>query len=256
MREEVSAFLGQIPEWQNRTAGDLIPHFVYFLTVVKELEAATAAQIGQCFDDARLKSYSNIPAFLSRNATRKKGKRPLFIRTHAGYQLERVHEEDIGKTLQTEPARQEASQALTDLLKQLVDRDEKEFLQEAIDCYAVDARRAAIVMVWILTIHHLYKHILKKKLMEFNGALAKVTDRRVKVTVITSIDDFSDIPEAIFLDIARAAKIISNDVFKILGVKLGIRNSYAHPSAVLISQVKTTDFIIDLTQNVILKYKI
>ena len=117
-------------------------------------------------------------------------------------------------------------------------------------------RRASIVLVWILTIHHLYRYILNHKLNEFNGSLSKVTDKRIKVSVVNQIDDFSEIPESSFIEIARSAKIISNDVRKILDVKLGIRNSSAHPSSIMISQVKTTDFIIDLVQNVILKYKI
>ncbi len=256
MREELNAFLAQIPDWQNTSAGELIPYFVYFLTVVREQEAASIAQVRECFDLVRLKKYSNIPTYLSRNSTRKKGKRPVFIKMSSGYQLERVHEEELGKTLQSGPARTEATHALNNLLVQLVDRDEKTFLQEAIDCYAIDARRAAIVMIWILTVHHLYKYILKHKLPAFNTALANVKDKRVKIQKVTCVDDFSEIPESIFIQVSRSAKLISNDVRKILDVKLGIRNSYAHPSAVLISQVKTTDFIIDLIQNAIVKYKV
>lgn len=76
----------------------------------------------------------------------------------------------------------------------------------------------------------------------------------MKVTVIIKLDDFSDIPEGIFIELTRAAGIISNDVRKILDTKLGIRNTSAHPSGVKISQVKATEFIMDLVENVILKY--
>lgn len=41
---------------------------------------------------------------------------------------------------------------------------------------------------------------------------------------------------------------------KLLDNRLGIRNSAAHPSSVVISEVKTTDFIIDLVENVVAKY--
>jgi len=54
----------------------------------------------------------------------------------------------------------------------------------------------------------------------------------------------------------RAANIITNDVRKILDTKLGIRNTSAHPSSVVISDVKATDFILDLIQNVVLPFKI
>ena len=45
-----------------------------------------------------------------------------------------------------------------------------------------------------------------------------------------------------------------NDVHKILTTKLGIRNSAAHPSTVVITQVQAEDFITDLINNVVLKY--
>ncbi len=254
MIDELDAFLLQVPKLEAKAPSELIDYFVYFLTVVREQESATAAQVGKCFDLARVVRYSNIPAYLSRHSKGQKGKRATFLKSSSGYQLERTRETQLGATLQTDPARTQASDALGALLPTLVDREEKAFLQEAIDCYGIDARRALIVMVWILTMHHLAQFVLKHKLVEFNTALAKVTDKRVKVTSVAAVDDFSDIPEGIFIEILRSAKIVSNDVRKILDVKLGIRNTSAHPSAVLIAQVKTTDFIIDLTQNVILKY--
>jgi len=256
MLDELNAFLSQVPEWKQKTSAELIHYFVYFLTVVKEQPAATPGQIEKCFDMVRLTKYSNVSAYMSKNAKRLKGKRSPFLKLSSGYQLERTHESEIGASLQSGPARTQASNALNDLLTQLTDREEKAFLQEAIDCYSIDARRASIVLVWILTIHHLYQYILKHKKTEFNTELSKIKDKRVKVSAVNTVDDFSDIPEGIFIELARAARIITNDVRKILDVKLGIRNTYAHPSAVMISQVKTTDFILDLIQNVILKYRL
>jgi hypothetical protein len=245
-----------VPDLATKTPSDLIHFFVYFLTVVKGQDAATGVQVARCFDAARLTKYSNIPAYLSRNSQRRRGQSPPFLRTHGGYQLVRGRETALGAVLQTGPARTQTTATLDALMHQLTDREEMAFLQEARDCYAIDARRAAIVLVWILTVHHLYRYILIRKKTEFNAALAKVTDKRVKVTSVAAVDDFGDIPENIFIELARSSGVISNDVRKILDVKLGIRNTSAHPSAVLISQVKTTDFIIDLIQNVILKYTV
>ena len=256
MRDELNAFLAQVPSLADKTPAELIHYFVYFLTVVKEQPAATPADVEACFDAARIAKYSNVRAYLSRRSKRAPGHRPCFIKLPAGYQLERAQEAELGNTLQTGPARTQAAHALQSLLQGLTDRDEKAFLQEAIDCYEIDARRASIVLVWILTLHHLFQYVLKHKLRDFNAELAKVTDKRVKTKAVSSLDDFGDVPESILIQILRSAKIISNDVKKILDVKLGIRNTSAHPSAVLISQVKTTDFIIDLIQNVILKYNV
>jgi hypothetical protein len=256
VQEELSAFLAQIPDLKGKTPAELIHYFVYFLTVVKEQAAASVGDVTNCFGVARVAKYSNVRAYLSNHSRSIGGRRPQFIKVKSGYQLERNHEAELGATLQTGPARTQAADALNGLLSDLTDRDEKAFLQEAIDCYRIDARRASIVLVWILTLHHLFQYVLKHKLAAFNVELAKVTDKRVKVKSVATVDDFGDIPESILIGLLRSAGVISNDVRKILDVKLGIRNTSAHPSAVLISQVKTTDFIIDLIQNVILKYKL
>jgi hypothetical protein len=57
-----------------------------------------------------------------------------------------------------------------------------------------------------------------------------------------------------FIELCRAASIISNDVRKILDAKLGIRNSAAHSSRITVGEHKAVEFGIDLINNVILKY--
>lgn len=153
-----------------------------------------------------------------------------------------------------QPVHRETSTALRGLVGRLGVTPERDFLDEAIKCYEAKAYRAAIIMVWILTMDHLQELIFKRHLAAFNLELAKVSDKRVKVTKITSGDDFGDIPENKLIELARAAGVINNDVRKILDTKLGIRNSYAHPSNVTLSPVKAAEFIMDLTDNVILKY--
>lgn len=152
------------------------------------------------------------------------------------------------------PFQQEGSAALRRLVGRVATTEERDFLDEAIKCYEVQAYRAAMVMVWILALDHLQEFILRHHLGSFNIELAKVKDKRVKVSTINSKDDFGDIPENKFIEVARAASIISNDVRKILDGKLGIRNSYAHPSNISLSPAKAADFIADLTDNVVLKY--
>ena len=256
MDERLEGFLPQIPNLGDQTASSLIEYFVYFLTVIEKEAGATSAEVERCFDIARIQKYSNTSAYLSRNTKKKKGQPVKFLKTSVGYQLERNRELEIQKTLHLGPAQQETSHLLRGLLTELSDAHEKSFLQEAIDCYEIGSRRAAIVLVWILTIHHMYQYILEHELVSFNNALAKNKDRRIKITRVTKVDDFSEMPESKFIDLARSAQIISNDIRKILDTKLGIRNTSAHPSAVTISEVKATDFVMDLVDNVILKYNI
>ena len=65
-----------------------------------------------------------------------------------------------------------------------------------------------------------------------------------------------EMKESKFIEICRAAKIISNDVRKILDTSLGVRNSCAHPSGITVSNVKVIAFVEDLVENVVLKYKV
>jgi hypothetical protein len=252
--KDLDRFLHQIPDFDAKKSADLIDYFVYFLTVIQDRDAATPTDIDSCFTDAKLHKYSNVGVYLWRNAPSKCKKNPKFIRRGSGFILERVYESKLKATLDTSPGKINTSIILRDLVSRLTNNNEQTFLQEAIDCYEVSAIRASIVMVWILTMYHLYDFVLRNKLHEFNTALKSNTDKRVKISKVNHLDDFAEIPESKFIEFARSAKIISNDVRKILDIKLGIRNTSAHPSGVTISDVKATDFITDLVQNVILKY--
>lgn len=111
-------------------------------------------------------------------------------------------------------------------------------------------------MVWNLTMDHLFEYILKNELTNFNSALSKNTDKRVKIWTVSAKDDFSEIPENKFIEFCRSGNIISNDIRKILEIKLGIRNSCAHPSNIKVTESKATEFIEDLINNVVLKYRL
>jgi hypothetical protein len=90
---------------------------------------------------------------------------------------------------------------------------------------------------------------------EFNSALARRSDRHRNIT-IASKDNFCEIQEKVFIEIAKSAGVITSDVRKILDEKLGIRNTCAHPSTVEIHRSKVVNFIEELVDNVIGKHPI
>jgi hypothetical protein len=249
---KLEAFALAIPDLAARSAAELIDYFVYYLTVVEKGAFARAAEVATCFSELRIAPYSNISAYLANNSNTKKGKK--FIKSAAGYVLTRSAQLDLQKNIHTGPARIETSMLLRNLLPSVSNVQEQNFLQEAIDCYEIGARRSAIVMTWLLTVDHLCKYVFENKLVELNSVLAVNNDKRVKISAVNKEDDFSEIPEGKFIEFLRQAGIISNDVRKILEMKLGVRNSVAHPAAITVSEVKATDFIIDLVENVVIKY--
>ncbi len=251
MTDPVNRFYSSIENGANLSQAALVELFVYFLTVELGQDTATPKQVAECFTACDLVVPGNVSARLSEGL---KGKPTKYIKTKTGYKLQRHMREALSKKLGAETVTAQTSATLRSLEHKLPTGADKEFLKEAIDCFEVGANRAAIIMAWILAMDHLFAYILAHKLVEFNTALSK--DKGVKITSVSQRDDFTEIKETKFIELCRAAGIVSNDVRKILDQKLGTRNSCAHPSGVTINKSKVIDFIEDLVDNVILKFTV
>jgi len=252
MSDAINRFYAGIKDVHALKPTDLVGYFAYFLTVVAGNPVATTAEIDECFRACDLSPPKNTSAYLSKQLS---GKPPRFVKAPGGYRLQRAYKEELAGSLDT--ASSVIMQTSTELRKleaKVPAGAEKGFLKELIDCFEIGANRAAIVMCWILVLDHVCEFVLRHHLAAFNAALAKNTDKRVRVSSVTSRDDFSDIPEGKLIELLRSAGIISGDVRKILEEKLGIRNTSAHPSAVSVKPSKVVEFIDDLVENVVLKF--
>ena len=254
MKEAVNRFYGAIDDAQNLSQSSLVELFVYFVTIELGESAATARLINDCFTHCELKVPGGTSARLWEGL---KTRPPRYVKVNDGYRLQRHARDALSEKLgaHSKAVRTEASLRK---LEQSVPEGAaaKEFLEETIDCFEIGASRATIVMAWILTMNHLYEYVLAHKQTDFNAALSKSADKRIRIGAVSSVDDFSDIPDVKFIELCRSSKIISNDVRKILDEKLGTRNSAAHPSGVRIGDTKVIDFVEDLVSNVILKYAV
>lgn len=251
MTDPINRFYNAIEGGANLTQSALVEMFVYFLTVELGQEFATSKQVAECFRACDLVVPGNVSARLSEGL---KVKPPKFVRTITGYRLQRHLRETLSKKLGVEPVTAQTSATLRGLEHKLPAGAEREFLNEAVKCFEAGANRAAIVMTWIMAMDHLFAHILAHRLSDFNDALSK--DNGVKLRSVTKRDDFTEIKETRFIELCRAAGIISNDIRKILDQKLGTRNSCAHPSGVTINRSKVVDFIEDLVDNIIVKFPV
>lgn len=248
-KKELEKFIERFDDFSKWGGKEQVDYFAYFLTEEKEQDSFTAKQIQDCFDILSLKQYARVAAYLSENVSNKNGR---YVKSKSGYRLERSVCDEIKQRVNNEPKKVQVSQQLTDLVLKIKDSQEKAFLLEALNCYRVEAYRATIILVWILAIDHLQKYIFGQRLNDFNTALSKNPDK--KVQQIVNYDDFSDLPESKFIELMRSANIISNDIRKILDEKLGIRNSAAHPSNIVFTGHKTTEFALDIINNILLKY--
>lgn len=251
MTDAANRFYNSIENAVDQSQSALVELFVYFLTVEADHESATAKQLNDCFTVCDLAAPKNISARLSEGL---KTKPPRYIRVNGGYKLQRHMREALSKKLGAEKVTAQTSATLRGLEHKMPEGSAKDFLRETTDCFEAGANRATITMAWMLAVDHLFTYILNHKLTEFNVALAK--DKGVKLNAITQRDDFTEMKESKFIEICRTAKIISNDVRKILDTSLGVRNSCTHPSGITVSNMKVITFVEDLVVNVVLKYEV
>jgi hypothetical protein len=258
---------GNIQEYSRKSH---ILLFAYYLRQHQGVLEFSSAEIRDCFKQSLLKVPSDLTSLLKemtkgRNSPLMKGAQ----KRSGSYALARPGQSEVEAYFTAKEQTKEQTETEVDsLLKSAIpylekiiakvsDSNQRKFLAESIACLGVDAKRATIIMTWAGTIAHLYDYILhdQNRINDFNSAIQKRSDKYNKV-VIADYDDFSDVPESVFIEVCRSAKLITNDVRKILDEKLGIRNTCAHPSGVEIHKTKVINFIEDLSDNIIIKYKI
>ena len=150
----------------------------------------------------------------------------------------------------------QVTKLLCDLPAQVPSLAERTYLDEALICYENGAFRAAVVMTWNLAYHHLCDYVIKNKLADFNARwlLKYPGHHRNGTRSISVIDDFmQELKEAEIIVICKDEGIITKDIWRIMEEKLGKRNSAAHASSIVISQLQADAFIDDLVRNVVIK---
>lgn len=245
----VSRFFNAIPDAKTETERNLVAYFVYHLTVEQGATEVTPAQVAQCFTDCDLTVPGRLRSYLSEGVSNKPQR---YVKTANGYRLQRHFADEMSDKLGARHAVVQTSVELRALEKLITDPVTKDYLSEAIDCFEAGANRGAVIMTWVLAMDHFLNYVFTKKLTEFNAALAKNPDKKMKV--ITTREDFQELKEDKIIEVARAANIITNDVQKVFKDGLGTRNSAAHPSDVKIARSKAISVIEDLVTNVIKKF--
>jgi len=254
-------FLSQFPNQSDFSRKSKILLFAYYLRRHQGTAEFMPPEIGACFRSALLRQPTDLSTLLGKLSQGRDS--PLIRGRGQRYALSINGLKEVEAITPPEPSPEEGLsnflKAAVPYLKKTVakvqDERRREFLAEAIACLGVEARRATIVMTWLATVDHLYDYVLTHKLADFNSALSKRTDRLSNLSM-ASKDDFAEIQESKFIEVLRSARVITNDVRKILDEKLGTRNSCAHPSTIDVKDAKVMSFIEELVDNVISKYEI
>ena len=168
MSESSQAALGElingIGDFGSWNHVEKIQFFGWFLH--KSKDRFKAADIRQCYDKLALERPSNIPDLLDK-LTRQVPKKVM--KDTRGYYLLKPARDGLESKFGVRDITVQIARLLETLPSKIPDLAESEYLKEALICLKHGAFRAAIVMTWNLSFHHLCAHILKNHLPQFNS---------------------------------------------------------------------------------------
>lgn len=253
LSSRLNKFLDELPtpiEQFNDNYGR-ISFFIYFLTVKEGEGVALRSSIRQIFELADLKKPSN----LDRDIKVMVGSSRI-LPLAEGFRLHRKELARVEEELKVRQRVTALKKNLLDLADKIQNDTERNFIEEAIRCFGTrpPAKRATVILTWIICIDHLQNFILKNKRMltALNMALSRGNQKLRKVS---RKEDFSEMDESVFLTRIREAKITDTNIHKQLEEYLRFRDSCAHPNTLQISDARVEAFVEDIIKNILFRFK-
>ncbi len=223
----------------------------WFLHVHEGKERFNPVDVRLCYELVNLQKPSSIGPFL-KSLTQSNPKR--LLRDSNGFYLPKHLREEFQSQYGDRAITVQVHDLLLQLPLKIPSMSERVFLEEALTCFRHKAFRAAIVMTWNLAFAHVRDVVLTRHLPAFNLQFPKAHPKKRLSAGVVTVDDFNEFKESEFLEVCRGANIIDGNAYKILDEKLGRRNTAAHPSTVVVSQLQAEEFISDLITNVVLRF--
>ncbi|MDM1295302.1 hypothetical protein HX021_13520 [Sphingobacterium sp. N143] len=248
--QKLGQFIDRIDGFEKLSQLEQVKLIAYFYCITEVKEVFSTAEIRSSFVNNDINPPTNISDCIGRML---RGKPPVFVKKNGQYSFHRISKKELDSIYLDNKHTQQISSSLRQLLTKITSEEQKTFLEEAISCFEIKSFRAATIMCWLLTMDVLYEFILKSYLTDFNTAIQ--SQGKYKKITISKKEHFSDIKENDFIELLRVARLISNDVRKILDEKLGTRNTAAHPNTVIVKESKAINFIEDLIENVIVRFQ-
>lgn len=242
---KLTEFINKIENFNSAKHPQKIIIFGYYITKIANQPFFDQKLTRRCYELLDDSPPVNISDFLVKL---KRGNK--LVVANGGYRIAKSEADELDKVLLHSVPVASASHELEKLRKKLVNID-NEFLNEALECFKVKAWHAIIVLVWIITMDHLQDYVMNKNLIEFNKVLQQ--NGNYRHTTINKKEDFEDVKDSDFILVLRTLGWISGGQLKILEGKLDFRNSYAHPSTLVLTESMTVSFVEDLMLNVVSK---
>lgn len=167
---DLENFANSLKDFFELKSSEHIKYFVYFLTIESGKHSARPVEVEKCFDLLHLSAYSNIPLYLSNQAS---GRNSIFIKNSKGYLLERTKrnkiQKEVGKSTKPKPTNNLFPLTLVEDTRGYV----REMAHQAIICYDLKLYDASFVMIRklleTLIIESFERHNLQEKIKTENG---------------------------------------------------------------------------------------
>lgn len=109
----------------------------------------------------------------------------------------------------------------------IIDVQARKFVEEATLCLRADARRAAVVFMWVAAVYMLQEQVWPHGVAAINAAAVK---HNPKARTIVKRDNLSEFNEALLLQVAQELGVLDKNEKQILEQCLTLRNSCGHPN--------------------------
>ena len=244
----VNEFAESVNGFYTKSAVDQLLLLSWYVEAIEGKSSFTISDLRGAFNQVGVDA-PNISQYLVRLS---KKKPPQIVKAGSGFRLAGTVRRAMDKKIGSNPSVVAVSKLLSDLPSKVPNVAERDFLNEALNCYKVKAYRASIVMVWNLAYDHLMEWLLAdtSRLGRFNAAISKRFPKN-QVTIAVR-DDFEELKESEVIAVCRTARLLNKNIFEILEAKLKRRNTVAHPSTIVVTQAQADDAITDLVNNVVL----
>jgi hypothetical protein len=152
---------------------------------------------------------------------------------------------------------------LKKLVPSLLDKDESEYLNEAIECANLGFARASIVMGWCAAIDRIHKKIMDIGLDKFNSTTVTMKNqtggrfsRWNKTYTINSLSELQEVFDRDLIRIVEGMGLIDgNQTDRLLDTCFQYRNHSAHPGNAPIDEPHIVVFFNDMAEIVLLNPK-
>ena len=219
---------------------------LYFLKHERGTADASTADIRQALIDAGIPKARNINLSQALNQAAPFAQR---LGPHGIWEITSSGEDHMRNVLAlpvNQPQAQRDVQSLEQTAAGIGDGNVREYIEEAIKCLKVDAKRASVVFLWAGAVHTIRQQLWIKA-----GKNAKTIDVAIKAQNpgarnFKKQSDFDYVNDALLLDAAAELTLFDRSEKKQLKQALDLRNDCGHPVKYRPGEKKVSSFIEDV----------